>query len=195
MPISFDTSGLQQQDANRWVNPATRDMVSVQYFDLAPDLPAALEDLDTLRQRLAQHRADTGCLIEAFVVGVDGQPALLRMEKMPLPDQPTGLIFAASLVVPKQQCSATLTLLCPEAGPTGMREAMLAAQIGFQNMYPPHPYAPGLQGKLPYNAADDIRWDAQFPEHPLTRARQWIARTVPGMRLDPGFAALPPFRG
>lgn len=170
-------------------------MVNVQYFDQVPDLPAALENLDTLRQRLAQHRADTGCLIEAFVIGVDNQPALLRVEKMPLPNQPQGLIFAASIVVPKERCSASLTLLCPETGTTGMREAMLAAQLGFDNLYPPHPYAPGLGGKLPYHAADDMRWDAQFPEHPLTRARQWIARTVPGMRLDPGFAALAPFRG
>lgn len=193
MPISFDTANLEQVDTATWRNTHTGDMVNVSYFDLVPDLPAPLEDMPALRRRLAERSAENGCLIEAFVVWLDAQPALLRMEKLPLPHQAHGLVFAASVIVPKARSSAVLQILCPEAGTTGLREALLAAKIGFDDMYPPHPYAPEVQGRLPYNAADDIRWDAEFPDHPLSRARRWIAHTVPTARLAPEFAALPPF--
>ncbi|MCC3331056.1 hypothetical protein [Nocardia abscessus] len=195
MPISFDIGEMQQVDNATWRDPRTGDMVNVSYFDIVPDLPAPLEDLATLRRRLAERSAENGCLIEAFVVWLDAQPALLRMEKLPLPNQPQGLVFAASVIVPKSRSSAVLQILCPETGTTGLREAMLATKIGFDNMYPPHPYAPEVQGRLPYNAADDIRWDAEIPDHPLSRARRWIAHTVPTARLAPEFAALPPFAG
>ncbi|MGW5220358.1 hypothetical protein ACWEQA_21025 [Nocardia sp. NPDC004085] len=193
MPISFDTANLEQVDTATWRNPHTGDMVNVSYFDLVPDLPAPLADLPTLRRRLAERSAENGCLIEAFVVWLDAQPALLRMEKLPLPNQPRGLVFAASVIVPKARSSAALQILCPEAGTTGLREALLATKIGFDGMYPPHPDAPEVRGRLPYNAADDMRWDAEFPDHPLSRARRWIAHTVPTARLAPDFAALPPF--
>ncbi|WP_067719727.1 hypothetical protein [Nocardia yamanashiensis] len=194
MPLSFDTAGLRQVDTDRWISPDTGDMFHLQYHDMVPDLPAPLEQLDTLRRRLAELHAQNGCLIEAFVIGVDAQPALLRLEKLPHPQLPRGQIFAASIVVPKDRCSLSLAILCPEAGVTGMREAMLGAQLGFDNFYPPHPYAPEVQSKLPFHIADDIRYDQQFPEHPLTRARQLVARLVPGMRLDPNFAGLPSFQ-
>ncbi|GAB4587302.1 hypothetical protein [Nocardia sp. IFM 10818] len=195
MPISFDTTGFQQTQAAQWVNSDTGDMVALQYFDLPPDLPAPLEQLDVLRARLAEIHARSGSLVEAFVIGVDSQPALLRVEKMPLPDRPAGLLFAASIVAPKENCSAALMLFCPEGGVTGIREATVMAMHGHEDMFPPHPYQHGVQGQLPYNRADDIHYDAQFPDHPLTRARRWVARTVPTMRLAPDFAGLPPFRG
>ncbi|MFI6217910.1 hypothetical protein ACIBCD_38390 [Nocardia brasiliensis] len=195
MPISFDISGLQQMDTNTWGDHSTGDIVTLTYHDLVPDLPAPLEDLDTLRTRLAESSAESGCLVEAFLVWVDKLPGLLRIEKLPLPNRDHGLVFAASIVVPKDRCSAVFQILCPEFGTTGLREAALLAQLGPQHMFPPHPYAPGLRGKLPYNIADEVRWDAQFPDHPVSRARRWVARTVPTAKVDPGFAALPPFPG
>ncbi|MFC9999958.1 hypothetical protein [Nocardia sp. NPDC127526] len=193
MSISFDTTGLQQRDANTWIDPPTPDTLLLEQFGVVPDLPAPLEDLATLRARLAEIHARNGCLVEAFVIGVDSQPALLRIEKMPLPNQDHGLVFIASIVIPKADRSIRLMRICPESGTTGIREAVLMTKIGFQSMFPPHPYAPGVKGALPYNLADDIQYDPEFPDHPLTRARRWVARIVPTMRLAPDFAGLPPF--
>ncbi|GGK67905.1 hypothetical protein [Nocardia camponoti] len=193
MPISFDIRGMQQLDASTWGDPATRDVVALTYVDGVPDLPAPLEDLKRLRRRLAHHHGRTGCLIEAFVVWVDSLPALLRVEKTPLPGSQSGLVFAASIVVPKDRCSAVFQILCPETDAPGVREAVVGAQVVDDEMYPEHPYAPGLRGALPYAYSDDIRFDDAFPDHPLTRARRWIADTVPHVRVDPGFATLPPF--
>jgi hypothetical protein len=45
---------------------------------------------------------------------------------------------------------------------------------------------------LTFHAGDDPRFDAQFPEHPLSRAPAW-ARRIAAATVDLGFAALPPF--
>ncbi|MBB5917786.1 hypothetical protein BJY24_006698 [Nocardia transvalensis] len=194
MPIAFETGGLQQLDPSTWGNPATGDLVTLSYIDAVPDLPAPLEDVEALRRGLTEQQAEFGCLIEAYVIGVAGQPALLRLEKFPLPDG-SGLGFTAGIVLPKATCSAILKVMCRESGRSGTREAAIVPKVGFQNMFRPHPYAPDIRGKLPYNVADDAQWDAQFPDHPLTRARRWISQASRTARVDPRFAALPPFTG
>ncbi|MEV6101905.1 hypothetical protein [Nocardia sp. NPDC051981] len=194
MPISFDISGFQTDATDSWIDPETGDRVIVQYFALVPDLPAPLEDLDTLRRRLCEVHASSGSLIEASVISVDGQPALLRVEKMPRHDQPSGLLFAASIVIPKDRCSIALMMFCEETGTTGIREAVTMELLGSGNFFTPHPYAPDVQGQLPYNRSDDMEWDNALPDHPLTRLRRLVARIAPTIRLDPEFAALPPFR-
>ena len=191
----FETGGLQQLDQTTWGNPATRDIITLSYIDLAPDLPAPLSEIDTLRRRLTELQSEFGCLIEAHAITVDAQPALLRLEKFPLADQATGLGFTAGIVVPKAGCSAILKIMCPETGRSGVREAAVVPKVGFTNMFPPHPYAPEIKGKLPYNVADDARWDPQFPDHPLTRARRWITHVSRTARIDPRFAALPEYTG
>ncbi|MFJ1461574.1 hypothetical protein [Nocardia sp. N2S4-5] len=194
MPIAFETGGLQQLDPSTWGNPATGDLVTLVYVDAVPDLPAPLEDIDALRRKLTEQQAEFGCLIEAYTIAVAGQPALLRLEKFPLGDG-AGLGFTAGIVVPKATCSAILKIMCRETGRSGTREAAIVPKVGFQNMFRPHPYAPEVRGKLPYNVADDAQWDSQFPDHPLSRARRWISLASRTARIDPRFAALPPFTG
>ncbi|WP_336086810.1 hypothetical protein [Nocardia sp. SSK8] len=184
---------MQQLDNTTWGNPATRDVVALTYVNGRPDLPARLHDLRRLRKRLAEHHARTGCLIEAFVVWVDDLPALLRVEKTRTPGPRGALVFAASIVVPKDRCSAVFQIICPETGVPGARETAIGAQVPRSEMCPPHPYAPGLRGALPFLLSDDVRFDPVFPDHALTRARRWIAETVPQVRVDPSFAALPEF--
>jgi hypothetical protein len=194
VPLSFDWTGFQRTDSASWSHPVTGDHVGLEYFDLVPDLPAALDDLPKLRQDLTVLAGESGCLIEAHVLDFGGEPALLRLQKLPLPNQPTGQGFVAAITVPKATCSATLQIVCTERGMTGMREATLMAQLGMENWVRPHPYAPGFTGKLPYHAGDDVQWDSQFPDHPLSRARAWIRHAIRTAQVDPRFAALPPFR-
>ena len=194
MPISFDTTGFRQLDQNTWQHPATGDQVDLTYYNLVPDLPAGLDDLPTLRHDLAVIHGEDGCLIEAQVVQLAGVPALLRIIKVPLPNQQTGQAFLCSFTIPRANSSAVLQFGAMERGMSGMREGVLAAEIGFQRWTQPHPYAPELQGKLPFHAGDDPRYDSRFPEHPLSRARAWAHHVVRTARVDPQFAALPPFR-
>ncbi len=193
MPISFDTAGFRQLDQNTWQHPSG-DRVELTYYNLVPDLPAGLDDLPKLRHDLALVHGETGCLIEAHVVQLDGVPSLLRIVKMPLPSQPHGQIFLCSFTVPKADGSAVLQLAAVERGMTGAREAVLASEIGFENWVQPHPYAPELRGLLPFHPGDDPRYDARFSDHPLSRVRAWAHHVVRTARLDPVFASLPPFR-
>ncbi|MFD0202423.1 MULTISPECIES: hypothetical protein [Saccharothrix] len=193
MPIAFDTTGLQQHDQTTWVNPANGDQVSLTYFDLVPDLPASLDDLPKLRHDLAVTAGQVGCLIEAHHVRLGDVPALFQVVKVPLPDQPSGQAFIGSFTVPKAKSSAVLKLQAVERGMTGMREAVLVARLGFEGWVMPHPYAPEVEGRLPFHKGDDPRYDAQFADHPLSRVRAWAHHTIRTARVDPRFAALPPF--
>jgi hypothetical protein len=194
MPIHVDDTGYQQEDATTWVDPATGDRMTLHYADHAPNLPAPLTDLPRLRQGLAAQSADVGGLIEAHVVTVGSVPALRQIAKLPLPERP-GQGFVASLTVPKAGCSAQLRFQALEGPQAGIREATVLAELGPDRYFGPHPYAPQLQGKLPWHHGDDMQWDQQFPDHPLSRARAWLRRAVETARLDPEFAALAPFAG
>jgi hypothetical protein len=192
VPISFDTTGFRQLGQHTWQH-ASGDQADLTYYNLVPDLPAGLDDLSKLRHDLALIHGETGCLIEAHVVQLAGVPALLRIVKMPLPNQPNGQVFLCSFTIPRASCSAVLQLGAVERGMTGAREAVLASEIGFEQWVKPHPYAPELQGVLPFHAGDDPRHDLRFPDHPLTRVRAWAHHVVRTARVDPQFASLPPF--
>lgn len=192
MPISFDTAAFCQHDQTNWINPATGDQVGREYFGQVPDLPAGLDELPRLRHDLAVRVGAEGCLIEAHQVLLDSVPALLQIRKLPLPDRP-GQVFLASFTVPKADSGAVLHIRCHEGAVTGAREAALLAEIGPANWILRHPYAPELTGRLPFHAGDDPRRDIRYPDHPLTRARGWAHHVVRTARVEPQFAALPPF--
>ncbi|MBZ9639429.1 hypothetical protein [Streptomyces sp. PSKA30] len=104
-----------------------------------------------------------------------------------------GQVFLGSWTVPKAGCSTVLKVQAGEGATTGMREAMVMAQVGPAAYFRPHPYADGLQGGLPCHAGDDEQWDARFPDHPLTAVRAVLHRLTPTVRLDERFKVLPPF--
>jgi hypothetical protein len=197
MTIIPDTSGFQAAGDDMWVDAATGDRMSAHFFDLVPNLPAGLDDLPRLRYELAAQTADVGGLVEAFVVTLDGAPAVLQIVKLPLEDRP-GQVFVASVTVPKAASSAVLRLVAVEGQMTGGREAMVLADVvnetgGPDAFYAPHPYAPQTRPKLPWHRADDPRYDEKSPNHPLSRARRWLRHVLATARLSPEFAALPPF--
>ncbi|MFD5647591.1 hypothetical protein ACFWIP_38925, partial [Streptomyces anulatus] len=77
----------------------------------------------------------------------------------------------------------------------GMRDAAVRAQLGHAQYFRPHPYAPEVQGGLPFHAADHAQWDAEFPDHPLTRVRRTLDALAAAVTVAPEFTALPPFAG
>lgn len=194
--LSFDTSGLvPSQDG--WYDPMTGDQFWVSHSRGAY-LSVPLEDLDAVRRALVEavlkRRAG---VIEAYIVGVDTLPGLLYVVKVPKTDAPQGLTFMASIVVPRAHSYAMVCGAFAEGPVTGVREAVVLEELlavgDPSQMWPPHPYAPDLDPGIPYNIADEIRWDERFPDHPLTRLRRWVARITPTIRVGQKFAALPPF--
>jgi hypothetical protein len=206
-PLIFDTRGWRQVQDNVWVN-ADGDPVIIDFFDIGPDLPAALEDQDGLRGRMAAHTAASGGgLVELDVVGLDGLPAVRQIIKLPIPEQQTGVAYIASYIVPRAGCSVVLRVQCVEHGVTGMRDAAVLDRFMAEHSqrgtplpdimaeWARHPYDPAIRGGLPRNGADEPAWDPHFPNHPLSRARRLQSALAPTIRLDPQFKELPPFTG
>jgi hypothetical protein len=190
-----DLPDFRQLDACTWVNDEG-DAVTVSYFGLPPDLPAPLEDLPRLRWEMAHGTARAGgTLVEVNVQWFAGLPALVQINKFRNPGQRTGLIFLGSFTVPRATCSVVVKVQSVEHGTTGIRESIVAAEVGFEQAFLPHPFAPELRGPLPFNRADDPCYDARFPQHPLSRTRRLLGRLASTVRTDPAFAALPPFVG
>lgn len=194
-PITgMDLTGFTQREPGVWTDEAGV-VLSVHFFPLVPDLPAPLESVEPLRAGLARGAAGAGGgLIEAVTGWVDGVPAVRQLIKVPRPDG-RGQVFLGSWTVPKAACSTVVKVQAAEGAATGVREATVMGRVGPEGYFLPHPYAPGLNGGLPYHVADDARWDAHFPGHPLTLVRATLDRITPTVTLDQRFRALPPFGG
>ncbi|MFJ4618713.1 hypothetical protein [Streptomyces sp. NPDC088812] len=195
-PITgLDLTGFTEREPGVWTDTAGV-VLSVHFFPLVPDLPAPPHETDRLRAGLARNVAAAGGgLIEAVPGAVDGVPAVRQLVKVPLPGR-RGQAFLASWTVPRAGCSTVVKVQAAEGATTGMREAVVMAEVGPADYFRPHPYAGGGQlGGLPYHVGDDERWDARFPGHPLTLVRAALHRITPTVTLDERFKALPPFGG
>jgi hypothetical protein len=188
----LDLTGFQQVDQLAWRDEQGT-VMSAHFFNLRPDLPAPLHEAAALQAGMARHTAAAGAgLIDATIEPVDGVPALRQLLKVRHP-QGHGQVFIGSYTIPRATCSTVLKLQAPEIGATGMREAVIMAQLGPDRFYTPSPYAPDATGGLPYHWADHEQYDAQFPQHPLTLIRAALRRLLPSIRLDERFKALPAF--
>ncbi|NUL02706.1 hypothetical protein HRW07_05480 [Streptomyces lunaelactis] len=191
--LGVELPGYRPVDNDVWANNEG-DVLSLHFFGLPPDLPASLDDGPALRAALTRLTAQAGGgLIEASVKSLGQLPALKQILKLPLPGQPSGQAFIGSFTVPRATCSTVVKIQSPERGMTGMREAMVMAKVGHDKYFRPHPYAPEVQGGLPFHAADHAQWDAQFPDHPLTKVRRTLDALAEAVQVVPEFAALPPF--
>jgi hypothetical protein len=167
-------------------------------FSFQSDLdPRKVKDLATLSfvEAKANAAGAGGGLIEAVIGRVDGVQAVRQLIKVPRPGG-HGQVFLGTWTVARAGCSTVLKVQAAEGGMTGMREAMIMAEVGPDQYFRPHPYGDGEQfGGLPYHVADHEEWDGRFPDHPLTRVRATLRRLTPTITLDDRFKALPPFTG
>jgi hypothetical protein len=195
LPIAIDTTGLVPEGEGQWRDQSTQDGVAVDFTNSPLNEPFWLEDLDAARRKLAHDYGQLGCLVEADSISFGGVPAMYQLIKIPAPGRPTGVVFLAIVFVAKATCYAQVTYRAEEGPTTGVREAVVMDQLGIPDDWVrPHPYAPDVRSKLPYIRGDDPGWDAQFPDHPLTRARAWVRRAARTARVHPTFAELPTYR-
>ncbi|MGP4022822.1 hypothetical protein [Actinomadura sp. 3N407] len=206
MSLRFDVTGWEQTQPGAFRN-ADGDGLAIYGFDIAPDLPAPLEDLDLLRARTVAHTAaGGGGVVELDVVTLDGLPAVRQIVKLPLPDRPSGVGYLGSFTVPRADRSLVLKVQCLEEGVTGTRDSValdrFMSEYGqgrdvqeMMRSWAQHPYAPEVQGGLPRNWSDDPGWDPHFPQHPLSRVRRILGALAPTIEVHPDFKAAAPFLG
>lgn len=96
-------------------------------------------------------------------------------------------IFTGMLLVPRLQDSQIWTVVAGERGTTGVREAVITAELmnsggltiqDYESSWAQDPYDPtycGVDRSVLRFASDDESYDARFPEHPLSKVRRVLA--------------------
>jgi hypothetical protein len=159
--VTFATAGWSRTgDADglrAWSNDAG-DELSLHYFDKPPDLAAPLSDIDAIRDGYRVMIASaSGTLVEVSSGHLAGVESLRTIVK--IPQQPHGMTYIGSWTIPKKTFSFVIKVCCAEHGFTGARENLLL----WKSLM-------GQSGSDPLSF-DNEQWDAEFPNHPLSRVR------------------------
>jgi hypothetical protein len=186
--IVFDTEDYQdvgvQDGTHVWHTPQG-DGVGLFFFQLPPDLPKNARTEDELRQAFLTSLA-CGKLVELRLIAVDGHPSVQTIIKVP--QQPSGMTYVGSIIIPFRDFSFVLKSQCHERGMTGMREAILLSKMLAKGDVVRD------DAGLPVGfSPDDHEYDAQFPKHPLSRLRSALQRFEQTLRLNESVKVLPPF--
>ena len=193
LPLPGEWEPLDQGEASgSWMN-AKGDMLFIEH----PPFPILI--LDRL---LGEYRHDlrllaarsSGGLVQCDMV--DGL-GVFGITKRPRPDGP-GMNYFLHGLLPTERGHATIILVCPEGPPVGQRSSevgrRLEADHWSKDSWMKDPYGfdewegePSLFQRLKQgtryrlaepsslrNASDDEEYDAEFPDHPLSRMRRFL---------------------
>lgn len=96
-------------------------------------------------------------------------------------------VFTGMLIVPEDEVTQVWTVVSGERGTTGVREAIVTAELfqagrltieDYQRSWAQDPYDASYVGKdrrVIRFMSDDECYDAQFPDHPLSKVRRVLA--------------------
>jgi hypothetical protein len=68
-------------------------------------------------------------------------------------------------------------------------------EVWFREEWARDPYEPSDRSPIRRNLSDDEQYDARFPEHPLSRARRYLASILASLEVDPSLGEAAPFTG
>jgi len=185
-------------------------VLSLNYFPIKPDIPCALSDTKSLRDSyLAMAIQNGGGLIKADVIEVGGMEAIETIYKFPLPEQAHGLNYIGSVTIPFADLSYVIKVQSGEIGTTGIREAILFAKLlpkieldqdelnssGSTKMkgLGKDPYDPSREYANMPTIFEDEQYDAEFPDHPLSKVRRWMKNIKQTTALDASLQKQPKF--
>lgn len=177
----------------RWLGDHD-DQLALSYFAAPDPMPIDPHDADDVRRfARALAVAAGGGLIEADRWRHTGHLGMRSISK--LPQTPSGFTYVGDLIG-QRQAGFAIKLECREAGTTGLRETAVALELGIDPAPGPLArwfgrgprweadlYDPRLRAPVMRTQADDPRWDARFPDHPLSRVRRHLAAVAAGMRV------------
>ena len=207
--VTFDVSkhALEQDSPGLrvWRTPAG-DALGLFHFAAPPDIGAPLSALAALRAfyRADLERAGFG-VVEIELRTVDRCPAVRIISKMA--HESGGRIYLASLTFPFRDFSYVLKLQCNEHGITGIRDTAVLMtmmgdgavtvddETGEMQGWADDPYDPELRGPLVRNRSERVEHDAEFPEHPLSRARERLDALEKSLRIAASVRDAAPFTG
>lgn len=187
--ISIPTFGWDIVEKNDgeivWVNPEQSALISIYFFNIPPDLPT-IKDIDALRSFHRSVADSGGGIIEVSTFNLKGFPSVKTIFKFPQPEK--GMSYLASVTIPFENCSFVIKTQAVEVGTTGIRDAFVLDKFlesgevtfddnGLKNWFE-DPYDPTFKEGTPMNKSEKEEYDAEFPEHPLTKVRNMINQAI-----------------
>lgn len=154
-----------------------------------------LADENAVRRRCREHAQDmsSGLIEAAVVTGADGPAVMFVYKRL---DKPAFVFTGMLVVAVNSKTWSVWTVVARERGTTGVREAVVTAQLmeegkltleSYRTSWAQDPYDPTYRGvdrsTLRY-LSDDESYDAQFPEHPLSKVRRELRRLL-AVQLHP----------
>ena len=115
-----------------------------------------------------------------------GVPAVRFLFK--IPKQPSGMVYVGSFTLPFRDFSFVIKVQAEEHGVTGVREAMLVERLLASGAA-----TPATIFDSPAWNPDAEAFDAEFPDHPVSRVRRVLDRVAHSLTIEPSIAGLPGF--
>jgi hypothetical protein len=205
--MTFDETGFERQGEQAglvlWRTPHG-DMLSLFHHQLKPDIGAEPHDVEGLRRSYREiAREEELGVIEIEWTLVDGCPAVRTLFKAA--QEPAGRIYGGALTIPFRDFSYIFKTQCEEEGTTGMRDTMVLMQLMAAGESAPETKAMGMTGWLddPYDAQESgpltrnkserPEYDAQFPDHPLSRVRRTLDHLAQTVKVSDDIKRMPAF--
>ena len=163
----------------------------MQYFGRAPGIQSSLQSLAALRQEWRNLAAKSGgAIVEVETHTIDGCEALHAILKKP--QQPAGMAYLGSITVPRD-FSYQVNVAAREQGVTGLRDTAVFAKWMQQGEVAWNPYDPSIETPLAWNQSEAEIYDAEFPDHPLSRLRALMVHIEATLKLADEVRAEPRF--
>jgi hypothetical protein len=171
-----------------WVTPDGDGIMLAEFQGEAEFLKHA-QTVDDIRKFCGQALYGRHDMAEPFVwlfelsfPTVAGRRCLWTAAKWRL--QPSGMLYEGILTLPFHQRTFEISLLCPEAGVTGVREVALMIEArGSGNV------RENTDGSLPGDWNPDLEeFDHRFPDHPVSRLRRGMNHIKTTLRLHESLA-------
>jgi hypothetical protein len=185
------------QNERVWTNDIG-DTILLRYIDLPPDIPAPLSNLDAI-WRLTRIKAfwSQAAPISVTVDAIDGIPALHTITKF---HRYNGNLYQASIIVPFRDFSFVIII---QSVPTGGDQEREAAALKNSRSVPldqsqdwyVDPFGFKFVAPIGLNVSEDECWDSAFPNHALSRLRQYIKRVGELVRISDDYKSQPLFEG
>lgn len=194
---------LQQEDERiATFRNEVGDVLTVNYFTAVPDIEAPIDDVDALRVFYRGTAEANGlALIETELAQLTALSAVRTLLKVRM-HQTRGFAFVGAYTLPFADRSYVIKVESMERGVTGMREAAVMVLMGPPKFdtatgellgWNQDPYDSNYHAEFMRNQADDQKFDAQFPDHPLSKVRRYLKELESGVRADAAIYGLQPF--
>jgi hypothetical protein len=187
--IDFNLTGwdlIEESEENICWSNSMSDILLLSFFAFPLNIPVELKDLTSIQ---SFHRDLVG-RVRGGLISVDlltvGEMDVIKTT-FKIPQQPFGMTYLGSLIFLFPDFNYIIKVQCEEHGMTGIRDTTVFMRLlnesnlesgldeEFMKGWAQDPYDKTYTGSALRTLADDEKYDAQFPLHPLSRLRRYLA--------------------